>query len=70
MMKGFRTILFNAVMAVVMIVKATNPDVELPDDQAVTVAFDAVELAIGLVWSIGNLILRAITDSPIFKKEA
>lgn len=69
MMKGFRTVLFNAVMAVVMIVKAINPDAELPDEVAVTASIDAVELAIGLVWSIGNLFLRAITDSPIFKKE-
>jgi hypothetical protein len=69
MMKGYRTVIFNAAMAVVMIIKAANPDAELPDAESVTAAVDAVELAIGLVWSIGNMLLRAITDSPIFKKE-
>lgn len=69
MMKGFRTVIFNIVMVIVMVIKAVYPESELPDEETVASTVDAVEVAIGMVWSTGNLILRAVTDSPIFKKE-
>ena len=69
MIKGYRTIIFNAVMAVVLIVSAVVPDAELPDEAAISDAVVAFEMAVGLVWGVGSMILRAVTDSPIFKKE-
>lgn len=67
--KGYRTVLFNIVMAVVMITKSLNPDMESPSAEEVQQAVDMLDAAIAAVWGIGNVVLRAITTSPIFKKE-
>lgn len=59
MLKGWRTILFNAVMLIVGITGAeVNPDLV----REFTEEFIAV-------LTIGNGILRAVTSSPIFQKE-
>ncbi len=68
-LKGFRTVIFNIIMGAIMVIRAFNPEAELPDEVAVQGAVDAVDAAISSVWLVGNLILRAITDSSIFKKE-
>ena len=58
-MKGWRTILFNGVMLIVGLTGA----VVTPE-----LVNELVEGFIG-VWATGNVILRAITNSPMFKKE-
>jgi len=58
-MKGYRTIIFNAVMLIGSLSGATfSPDM----------VNEWIE-AFALVWTAGNIILRAVTSSPIFKKE-
>ena len=58
-MKGFRTIGFNTIMLVVGITGAQiTPET----------ANQFLEAFLAL-WAVGNYILRAITDSPMFKKE-
>lgn len=69
MFKGYKTIVFNVVMGLVLFIRAMSPESELPDAESVEGAVDAVGAAFAAVWGIGNVILRAITDSPIFKKE-
>lgn len=68
-MKGYRTILFNIVMTFLAAVTIVAPDADLPTADDVQSTLGAVETAIVAVWGIGNMILRAITTSPIFKKE-
>jgi len=68
-LKGFKTIAFNLIMTLTMVYQMWQPDVELPDAEQVTGAIDSAEAAITAIWAIGNMWLRAITDSPIFKKE-
>ena len=68
-LKGFKTIAFNVLMTIVMAVRVLNPEAELPDEAAVQATVNVVDAAITAAWGIGNIILRAITDSPIFKKE-
>lgn len=68
MFKGYKTVVFNIVMGAVMLVRALSPDVELPSEDQVNSAFDAVEAGLTAIWTVGNLLLRAITDSPIFNK--
>ncbi len=56
-LKGFRTIAFNAIMLVAAITGAqVDPET----------AKEFVEL-FAAVWAGGNALLRAITDSPVFK---
>jgi len=68
-MKGYRTIAFNAVMAIVAMATIFSPDAEVPTADQVQSAVNGVEAAVVGVWTVGNMILRAITSSPIFKKE-
>ncbi len=68
-LKGFKTIAFNVIMVVVMGVRVINPEAELPDEAAVEATVMSLDAALTAVWGIGNIILRAITDSPIFSKE-
>ncbi len=58
-MKGWRTILFNGVM---LIVGLTGAAVSPEQVSGVVEGFM-------IIWTVGNVILRAITTSPIFNKE-
>ncbi len=69
LIKGFKTIAFNVVMTIVMAVRVLNPEAELPDDAAVQATVNMVDAALTAAWGIVNIILRAVTDSPIFRKE-
>lgn len=56
-MKGFRTVAFNLIM---LIAGVTG------NELAPEVAHQYVEWFLG-AWAAGNVILRWITDSPIFR---
>lgn len=68
-MKGWKTVLFNVVMAIVASVYALNPQAEVPTAEQVHAGVNALEVAWGSVLVVGNLLLRAVTTSGIFKKE-
>jgi hypothetical protein len=68
-MKGYRTIIFNVIMAGLAALRILSPESILPSDVDVNAALTAVDEAIAAVLVIGNLILRAFTDSKIGKKE-
>lgn len=68
--KGFKTFAFNVVMTIVMAVRVLNPEAELPDEAAVEAAVMSWDAGLTALWGIGNLVLRALTDSPIFRKES
>ncbi len=68
-MKGYRTIAFNAVMAIIAVATIVSPDAEVPTADQVQSAVNGADAAVVGVWTVGNMILRAITSSPIFKKE-
>ncbi len=59
-MKGYRTIAFNTIMLVVSIfgISAVSPE-----------QITAAVTAGATIWTLGNVILRAITNSPMFKAE-
>lgn len=69
LIKGYKTIAFNTVMTIVMLVRVLSPESELPDAASVQAGIDSIDATLTALWGIGNMVLRAITDSPIFKKE-
>ena len=69
MLKGYRTIIFNVIMTAFMLINVWSPSTELPSGEDVKGALDNLDLALAFFWGLGNIILRAITDTPIFKKE-
>ena len=67
-LKGFKTIAFNLLMLVIMGARVINPEAELPDEATVEATVLSLNAGLTALWGIGNIILRAATDSPIFKK--
>jgi hypothetical protein len=68
-LKGYRTILFNVIMTVLTFVTLWNPGAEVPTGPEVTEGLIQLETALAFVWGLGNIILRAVTNTPIFRKE-
>ena len=67
-MKGYRTLVFNLLMTGIVILKMWYPEMELPVESDIVEGLDSVETAIAFILVIGNLFLRAITNTPIFRK--
>jgi hypothetical protein len=67
--KGYRTVIFNIIMTVLMFVQLWAPEADLPTGPEVTEGLIQLETALAFIWGLGNIILRAITNTPIFKKE-
>ena len=65
-LKGYRTVLFNIVMAATAVANQFGAEIDAP---ALVGGLDALDAAIAGIWAGGNLALRAITDTPIFRKE-
>lgn len=68
-LKGYRTVIFNLVMFLAMLVTLiTGSDRQ---EEAEVLTQGALLIAEGLVfvWAIGSVWLRAITDSPVFTKK-
>lgn len=69
MLKGYRTIIFNVAMSAIMVIRLWNPEAEVPDAASVDAAIGHVDAAIAAVWGLGNMLLRAITNTAMGKKE-
>lgn len=72
MLKGYRTVVFNLIMSAIMIVSLWSPEAatQLPGIEEVNEALNKFEELIALVWGMGNVFLRAITNTALGKKEA
>ncbi len=68
-MKGYRTIVFNIVMMIAMIMKQWWPEAEVPGEEAINEGLDTIEAALAFIWGIGNAGLRAVTNTPIFSSK-
>jgi len=67
--KGYRTLIFNAIMALLLVIRGVYPEAELPDETAVNSLIDGVFASLDAILVVGNLILRAFTTTPIGKQE-
>lgn len=69
--KGCRTVVFNLIMLLLGMIALLAPETanDLPDATAVHALLDNAEALILALTTIGNLALRAFTDTKIFKKE-
>lgn len=63
-LKGWRTVIFNVVMGGVLFWNQVIPDQQISPDE-VTGAWNHLEAALISVYAIGNLVLRAVTDTRI-----
>lgn len=69
-MKGYRTILFNALMGLLGLLGVTGviEGSDVPDAGMVNSALDNIEAIILFATPIGNAILRYVTTGPIGTK--
>lgn len=71
MLKGYRTIVFNAIMLAVMILAQQGiitPE-QSPTGDQVNVFLDNLDAVLAAVWGIGNVALRVVTNTPVGQKE-
>ena len=69
-MKGFKTIAFNAIMAIVAVAKVYWPEgaESLPGEVEVQQSLDVFWKIWAAVQVVGNGALRTVTNTPMFKK--
>lgn len=66
-LKGYRTIVFNIIMAASTLMTIFF-GVDVSDDATkLKEGIDLLLEGLTVVWGVGNVWLRAITNSPIFK---
>lgn len=61
-MQGYRTVIFNSILAIVALVRIIFPDTVLPSDEELTKILEAIWAAIVI---IGNVGLRFVTKGPV-----
>lgn len=71
-MKGYRTLVFNAIMAILAGLSMTGiiGTDNMPSADAVNDGLDALDKFLLFATPIGNAILRFFTTTPVAKKEA
>lgn len=67
-MNGYKTIIFNVLMGLVLIATQFAPDLNISTEQ-IQLATDGVVQLIAIVTVLGNLALRHFTKSPIAYKK-
>lgn len=68
-LQGWKTVVFNSIMGLIALVHVINPGAELPGQEAVQGVVDNGEALFTVILAVGNVILRAVTSSPIFQKK-
>lgn len=72
MLKGYRTVILGLIVGILGTIKAiAAPDVQtdMPTPEAAEAAFDAVQLIYSWGSAVAIWVMRAITTSPLGKKE-
>lgn len=66
---GYRTLLFNAIMAAVLIFNAASPETEVPTAEEVSGFLDQLLANLdSIIAVVGNIILRFFTKTPVGEK--
>jgi len=70
-LKGYRTVLVNAVIALVGVLTAFGvvPIDQLPSAETLTANFDAVIGGVAVIVAGVNFVLRMVTSTPVGKSE-
>lgn len=68
MLKGYKTVIFNLIMLVIAAIRIMSPESILPSDADINQWLNGLDALLVLTVTLGNMILRAITDSTMFKK--
>lgn len=65
MLTGYRTIIFNVLMMVLMLIKGFFPDFVIPKEDLLIQGIDGALILGGLIWGAGGIWLRFKTKEPV-----
>lgn len=68
-MTGYRTIVFNLIMAALVAIRAGWPDLIVPSEADVNAFLNAVDAVFAAVMVIGNLVMRFVTKTPVGQQQ-
>ena len=65
--KGYKTLAFNIVMALLLVWRSVRPTDQIPDEATATSILDSLFNSLDALTVIGNIFLRFRTTTPIGK---
>ena len=68
LVKGYKTVVFNVLIGLVMVWKAVSPESELPTPEMLNGLLDALYASLEAILVVGNIVLRAVTNTAIGRK--
>lgn len=68
-LKGYKTVLFNSICALLAVWRYARPQDQVPDDSLVAAMIDGILNSLEAIMIVGNIGLRFRTDTTIFKSQ-
>ena len=66
--KGYKTIIFNVLIGLLMVWKAVSPESELPTPDMLNGLLDSLYASLDAILVVGNIVLRAVTNTSVGRK--
>ncbi len=66
--KGYKTVVFNVLIGLVMVWKAVSPESELPTPELLNGLLDSLYASLDAILVVGNIVLRAVTNTSVGRK--
>lgn len=66
-MKGYRTFMFNITLGILVFLQTMTGDTL--DIDSVMSAMTSIEGGMVTLWTVGNVVLRSVTNTKMFTKE-
>lgn len=67
-LKGYRTVIFNVIVGLLMVWRAVAPGDEVPTEGMINTLIDSLFNALDAFLVVGNIVLRKLTDTPLGRK--
>lgn len=68
MVKGYKTVIFNVLIGLLMVWKAVSPESELPTPELLNGLLDSLYASLEAILVVGNIVLRAVTNTSVGRK--
>jgi hypothetical protein len=68
LVKGYKTVVFNVLIGLVMVWKAVSPESELPTPELLNGLLDSLYASLEAILVVGNIVLRAVTNTAVGRK--
>lgn len=66
--KGYKTVIFNVLIGLLMVWKAVSPESELPTPELLNGLLDSLYASLDAILVVGNIVLRAVTNTSVGRK--